>query len=284
MSAVNARWAALHACIARGEFAAEPGLVPFVMAGDGGADATLDVLAGLEAGGAAAIELGLAHTDPIADGPIVRAAGERALAAGVGFEAYVELVAEYRRRAGSRPLVAFGYANVLVEARGARGLERLAEAGVDALAIADLPPEEAEEVTRGCAQLGLALVAFVAPTTARERCRAAVRFGSAFTYAVARRGTTGRATDLGADLSQRLRELRQLGPPALAVGFGIGRRDQVKALAGATDLVVVGSALVERLHAQQLRLGGGSALAGCARDLLRELSGGDPASRGARAP
>jgi tryptophan synthase alpha chain len=273
MSRANARFAALHARIARGDFAADPGLVPFVMAGDGGVAATLDVLAGLEAGGAAAIELGLAHTDPIADGPIVRAAGERALAAGVGFDAYVELVTEHRRRGGAAPLVAFGYTNVLVEARGEPGLALLAAAGVDALAVADLPPEEAESVSASCARCGLALVAFVSPTTTQARCRAAVRFGSAFTYAVARRGTTGRATAVDADLARRLRELRELAPPALAVGFGLGRRDQVAALAGAADLVVVGSALVEHLEAARRDGVVGHALAERARDLLRELSG-----------
>jgi tryptophan synthase alpha chain len=248
MGTLSTRLAALRATFTHRAPSAAPALVPFVMAGDGGADDTLAVLAGLESGGAAAIELGLAHTDPIADGPVVRAAGERALAAGVGFDAYVDLVREHRRRGGRVPIVAFGYTNVLFEAHGAAGVARLADAGVDALAVADLPPEEADALAQCCARVGLGLVGFVAPTTDGARLQRVTEFATAFVYAVARRGTTGRRSSIDAELAERLAALRSVGARPLAVGFGIADAAQVAALNGHADLVVVGSALVEHLH------------------------------------
>lgn len=234
----------------RGDFAARPGVVAYLTAGDGGADATLEALFGAQEGGAVAIELGFPCSDPVADGPVLLAAAARARRAGTGFDDVLAMLRRYREGGGDLPVVAFGYANVLLEARGARGLDALAAAGADGVAVADLPVEEAGDLLADLAARDLRSVLFSAPTTDDDRLAAVARASTGFHYAVARCGTTGRATALDtaalADL-ERARRAAAAEDRTFAVGFGLARRAHLDALVGRGDLAVVGSALVADL-------------------------------------
>ena len=233
---------------ARGDFRERPGLIPFLMAGDGGFEVSLAAIFGLEQAGAVALELGVAHSDPIADGPVLQAASRRVLERGFSFAASCDLIRAYRAAGGALPIITFGYANVLLAARGEAGLEQLARAGSDALAICDLPPEEGREHAQACARHGLRSVCFVGPTSSPERVRLADRCATGFVYAVARRGTTGRSTPFEEEQLAYLERVRSQCERALAVGFGISSREQIELLNGRADFAVIGSALVAHLN------------------------------------
>lgn len=250
------------------------GLVPFVTAGDGGFDVSLAVIQALADEGATAIELGMAFSDPLADGPLLQAAAERALACGANFDSLLELSRNFRR-SHCTPLVLMSYANPLY----ARGLERatgeLAAAGFDALLAVDVPPEEDAELGGLCASRGLARIHFTSPTSPPTRLSNAVAASSGFLYAIARLGVTGAATahDLAAQ-EFLARARRVAGALPLAVGFGISTPDQVRAALLHADLAIVGSALVEHVHQETLRGGGPRAAARAAGSFLAGLKQG----------
>jgi tryptophan synthase alpha chain len=230
-----------------GQFRSKPGLIPFLMAGDGGIEVSLAAMLGVRDAGAVAIELGMPHSDPIADGPLLQASTRRALSAGFRFADYCELIRKFRTHEPHLPIVAFGYTNGLYEARGAKGLEQLTAAGADAIALCDMPPEDGVEYQRACEHAGLRTVYFVGPNSPDNRLWLADQTATAFVYAVARRGTTGRATSFDDSLVSYLQRVRRNGSSPLAVGFGISTAEQVKELARHADYAVVGSALVEHL-------------------------------------
>ena len=228
-----------------------PGIVPFLMAGDGGLERTLEVLFALDAadgGPPAAVELGIPFTDPVADGPVLQAAAGRALSAGTTPDGVLELARDYRRAGGTTTLYCFSYANPLV-GRGAQdGAARLQEAGFDGAMIPDLPLEEWRPFAEALVECGLAPIPFCAPTTSRRRLAAMLELGRGFLYAIARLGTTGSATQLSPGLMRRLDELHHLSPLPVGIGFGLRTRSEVEALAGHVDLAIVGSALVDAIH------------------------------------
>ncbi|QDU84377.1 Tryptophan synthase alpha chain [Planctomycetes bacterium Pla163] len=229
-----------------------PSVVPYVTAGDGGWRSTVEVLHGIEAAGAVAVELGMPHSDPVADGPILQQAAARALRSGFSFADFERCVAQYRSEGGSLGIVAFGYANVLLEAHGRAGLARLERAGVDGIAIADLPFEEASELREAARSLDLGTVFFAAPNTSRARLEALADAATGFVYALARRGTTGRATAIDSTLKDHLALVRAASSHTLlAVGFGLTSRADIDRLRGHCDLAVVGSALVEYVHRER---------------------------------
>jgi len=249
------------------------GIVPFVTAGDGGFELTLAVIAALADEGATAIELGLAFSDPLADGPLLQAAAERALAGGANFDALLELARAFRRERQT-PLVLMSYANPLY----ARGLDRatreLAEAGFDALLAVDVPPEEDALLGGLCASRGLARIHFTSPTSPPARLATAVAASSGFLYAIARLGVTGAATERdGAAQEFLARARRAAGDLPLAVGFGISTPEHVRAALLHADLAIVGSALVEHVHQESLR-GGATAAARAAGRFLSSLKAG----------
>jgi tryptophan synthase alpha chain len=220
----------------------EAALVPFIVAGDPNLDATRGLVRELEARGADLIELGVPFSDPAADGPANQRAIARGLASGASLAAILATVGEIRRES-EIPIVLFGYYNPILH----YGCERLcadaARAGVDALLVVDLPPEEARELAVPARANGLDLIYLLAPTTPVERAREIARAGSGFLYYVSVTGVTGARASLAADLEGRVRELRGLTELPIGVGFGISTPEQAASVAGFADAVVVGSAI-----------------------------------------
>lgn len=227
-------------------------LAPFVTAGDGGLATTLAVLRALARPEVACVELGLPFSDPIADGPLLQAAADRALAAGTSFEGVLALLRELRAGADAArdlPVAIMSYANPLHVRGFARSCEELARAGADALLVPDLPIEEGAGLREAALAAGLCPISFVAPTTTPERAAEAIRCSRGFVYAIGRCGVTGATTELDAGARAFLARTRALaGELPLAVGFGLGSTAAVRAALDEADLAIVGSALVERIH------------------------------------
>jgi len=239
-------------------------LVCYAMGGDPTLAATEELLRAIDGEGADVIEVGLPFSDPIADGPTLQAAATRALRGGVTLARLLDSVGRLRLRA---PLVAMGYMNP-VERMGMSTFARaLAQAGISGAIVPDLPLEEAGPLRSELAQAGLDLVPLIAPTTGPDRAAAIAREARGFLYYVSVTGVTGARSELPADLAARLRELRALAKVPLAVGFGISRPEQARALRGVADGVVVGSALVAVHHDGGVR--GAAELVRTLRDGLR---------------
>jgi tryptophan synthase alpha chain len=223
------------------------GFVAFVTAGDPSLERTVEVALELERGGADVLELGVPFSDPIADGPVIQRASERALRRGVELAGVIEAARRIRQRS-ELPLVLFSYLNPLLR----YGLERLAgdarEAGVDGVLVSDLPPEEAEEWLAFARARDLDTVFLAAPTSPDERLRAIAAASRGFVYAVSRTGVTGEKDALSADAGPLVSRLRALTQEPVALGFGISTPEQVRSAAAVADGVVVGSALVRFLE------------------------------------
>lgn len=228
-------------------------IAPYLTAGDGGLERTLELLFAAERAGAACIELGVPFSDPIADGPILQAAALRGLEAGASLDLIEAMVIEFRRRGGEVPILAFSYLNPLLGGSTSLGLtgrmDSLAGAGFDGLLIPDLPLEEAPVVSDAAAERGLATVLFAAPTTSDERVARAAEATGGFLYVLGRTGVTGRATTMTTTSDDYLARVRRLaGDVPLGVGFGIKTRAQVEAVGQHAELAIVGSALVQSIH------------------------------------
>ena len=220
-------------------------LVCYAMGGDPTLAATEELLRAIDGEGAEVIEIGLPFSDPIADGPTLQAAATRALRAGTTLARLLDSVGRLRLRA---PLVAMGYMNPIERMGTAAFARALAQAGIAGAIVPDLPLEEAGPLRGELAQAGVDLVPLLAPTTGPERAAAIAREARGFLYYVSVTGVTGARSELPADLAARLREMRALSKVPLAVGFGISRPEQARALRGLADGVVVGSALVAAHH------------------------------------
>jgi tryptophan synthase alpha chain len=242
MNRIDARFAALRA-------SGRKGLIPFITAGDPQPAATVAIMHALVEGGADLIELGVPFSDPMADGPVIQKASERAIARGVRAIDVVEFVREFRVKDTLTPVVLMGYLNP-VEIHGRdRFAAAAAAAGVDGLLLVDAPIEESASLRQLLDKHGLHQILLAAPTTVGERRRQLASQAAGFLYYVAFAGVTGAAgldaTDVGAHVS----ELRQLTDVPIAVGFGVRDAASARAVAVHADAVVVGSALVDRLAA-----------------------------------
>jgi tryptophan synthase alpha chain len=225
----------------------ERALIPYFTAGDPSLSATRQFVIEAAKRGADIIELGVPFSDPLADGPVIQRATQRALQAGVTLPRVLELAQELRRDV-TVPLVLLTYYNPLL----AFGLEAVcraaAGAGVDGLIVADLPPEEAGPLRAAADPVGLDLIHFVAPTTPPERMRKIARATGGFIYMVSLRGVTGARAELPPDLTQHLRVLRGLTTKPVCVGFGIGSPEQADQVGRFADGVIVGSAIVSLIE------------------------------------
>jgi tryptophan synthase alpha chain len=223
-------------------------LVVYVCAGDPDLASTERLVPALAEAGADIVELGVPFSDPLADGPTIQAASQRALKSGTSLSKVLDLVGRLRARGCEVPLVLFGYVNPILR----MGLEpfvlRAAAAGVDAVLVPDLPLEESAALGTAAEARGLALVLLAAPTTPPARLLAIGRATRGFLYFVSVTGVTGARTELPEELPSRLAAARATTQVPVAVGFGVSTPEQAKALAAHADAVVVGSALVEALH------------------------------------
>jgi tryptophan synthase alpha chain len=209
---------------------------------------TVDVALALEAGGTDVLELGVPFSDPLADGPVIQRASERALRRGVTLAAVLDAVRRIRARAGELPIVLFSYYNPLL----AYGLERLcrdaAAAGVDGALVTDLPPEEAGEWLPHARSAGLDTIFLAAPTSPEARLRRVCAASRGFVYAVSRTGVTGERAALSDEASPLVARVRAQTNVPVVLGFGISTPEQVAAAAQVADGAVVGSALVRFLE------------------------------------
>lgn len=222
----------------------EGGLIPFITAGDPNLAVTEELVPALAEAGADLVELGIPFSDPMADGPVIQAASERALAAGTTLRGVLEMVARVRRRT-QVPIVLMGYYNPVLSFGPERFAREAAAAGVDGILLVDLPPEEAGEIRGYLTESGIRYITLLAPTTPVERRVRLAAEGEGYLYYVSMTGVTGvQRIDPGA-IGAEVAALRDSSPIPVAVGFGISSPADARAVAGFADAVVVGSALVK---------------------------------------
>ncbi|HLW74956.1 MAG TPA: tryptophan synthase subunit alpha [Gammaproteobacteria bacterium] len=244
MSRITARFAAL-------KHAGRTALVPYITAGDPCKGVTVPLMRALVKAGADALELGVPFSDPSADGPVIQAACERALAAGTRLTDVLFMVREFRKLDRDTPVILMGYLNPM-EAMGAEAFAAAAaDAGVDGVLTVDMPPEEAEPLAGLLRARNLDPIFLLAPTTDAARARRIAETASGFVYYVSLKGVTG-ATRLDVEeVRKRLAELRRHTTLPLGVGFGVRDAASAAALAGVADAVIVGSAIVGRIAEHQ---------------------------------
>lgn len=242
MGRIGARFDELRA---RGERA----FVAFVTAGDPSLERTVEVALELEQAGVDVLELGVPFSDPLADGPVIQRASERALRSGTTLAGVLQAVRRIRERS-PLPIVLFSYLNPLLRhGLGPLAREALA-AGVDGVLVTDLPPEEAGDWLAAARAEGLDTVFLAAPTSPDERLRRIAAASRGFVYAISRTGVTGERHALSSDAAPLVARLKALTREPVALGFGISTPEQVRAAAALADGVVVGSALVRFLEEQ----------------------------------
>lgn len=221
--------------------------IPYITAGDPSLDVTLDLILALEKSSADVIELGVPFSDPIADGPVIQRATERALHSGVTLQKVLQLGSKVRRQS-EIPLVLFSYFNPLLN----YGLEKLAhdaiESGFDGVLATDLTVEESDTFVRTMRTAGLNTIFLVAPTSSPERMKKIAETSNGFLYAVARTGVTGEQQDLASELNPFLKTLRAHRTAPIAVGFGISRPEHVCAVWQEADAAIVGSSIVKEIE------------------------------------
>ena len=222
-----------------------PHLVPYLMAGFPRRDDTVSLLLAAQVGGAALVELGLPYSDPLADGPTIQAAGQRALAEGMTVAIALQQVQQARAGGLTVPLVVMTYLNPLLQMGLAEFCRRAVASGVDGVLVPDLPLEEADELLGAAAVAGLGVTTMVAPTTPDQRLARAAMLSTGFLYCVSRTGVTGGGSEDQEEGRQLLLRARRLTDIPVALGFGVRRSEQIQSLAGLADAVVVGSVLLE---------------------------------------
>jgi tryptophan synthase alpha chain len=221
------------------------GLVTYVTAGDPDLATSAAILRGLPAAGADLIELGMAFSDPMADGPAIQASGQRALAAGYKLVQVLDMVRELRRSDDATPIILMGYFNPIYVYPSERFLADAARAGVDGLIVVDMPPEADDELCIPAMRHGLSFIRLATPTTDDKRLPAVLANTSGFLYYVSIAGITGTAAPDSSKVLGELRRIRRQTGLPIAVGFGVRTPEQVRALAAGAEGVVVGSALVD---------------------------------------
>jgi tryptophan synthase alpha chain len=229
-------------------------LIPYVSAGDPFADATPQIMQALAEGGADIIELGVPFSDPMADGPVIQKASERALARGIGTAQVLAMVREFRRGNQATPVVLMGYANPVErydQKHGADAFVRAAaEAGVDGLLIVDYPPEECETFAARLHEAGLNLIFLLAPTSTEERMAQVGRVASGYVYYVSLKGVTGAGHLDTAAVAEMVPRIRRHVSVPVGVGFGIRDAASARAVAAVSDAVVIGSRLIQLIEGE----------------------------------
>jgi tryptophan synthase alpha chain len=244
MSRLSSKFAALRQ-------AGKTALISYITAGDPRPDATLRFMHALVAAGADIIELGIPFSDPMADGPVIQAACERALEHNVSLAQVLGMVEAFRRDNKETPVVLMGYANPIEVMGYAQFAERAAKAGVDGVITVDLPPEEADEVLPEFKRHDLDPVFLLAPTSNDERISRICSAASGFVYYVSLKGVTGAASLDVKAVERKLNDIRKHTQLPVGVGFGIKDPESARQVGGVADAVVVGSAIVRRIAEHQ---------------------------------
>jgi len=244
------------------------GFIPYITAGDPDLKTTEELLIVLAQSGATLIELGVPFSDPMADGPVIQRASERALKNNFGLQQVLDTAGQARKRINV-PIILFSYYNPLLQF----GLTRLAQAskdaGVDGVLVTDLTPEESGEIEAELRAHGLDMIFLIAPTSTDERLKLVASHASGFIYAVSRAGVTGARDTMSAEAEKLVNRMRPFSSLPIAVGFGISNAEQVADVQRYADAVVVGSAIVAEME----RLAGAPDLARHVGDFLTGLTG-----------
>jgi tryptophan synthase alpha chain len=244
MSRIAARFDALRA---KGRKA----LIPYIAAGDPYADATAEIMLAMAKAGADVIELGVPFSDPMADGPVIQKASERALARHIGMPQVLDAVRAFRARDDGTPIVLMGYANPIERYGIDRFVADAKSAGVDGVLVVDYPPEECEPFARSLQANGLDPIFLLAPTSTDARIREVARIASGYVYYVSLKGVTGAGHLDTSAVAQMLPRIKAHVKLPVGVGFGIRDAASARAVAAVADAVVIGSALVQLLETRE---------------------------------
>ena len=224
-------------------------LIPYITAGDPHPSLTVPLMRAMVEAGADILELGVPFSDPMADGPVIQRAGERALRHGVGLRDVLGMVAEFRKLENSVPVVLMGYANP-VEAMGVENFVAGAKAaGVDGIIVVDYPPEECEDFSVLAKRNGIDPIFLLAPTSTDKRIGEVARIGSGYLYYVSLRGITGAGNIDLKDVAARIPKIRAATRLPIGVGFGIRDAESARQVAQTADAVVIGSRIIQEIEA-----------------------------------
>jgi len=223
-------------------------LVTFITAGDPAPELTVPLMHAMVAGGADILELGVPFSDPMAEGPVIQRACERALAHGVGIHDVFAYVAEFRKTNQTTPVVLMGYANPIERIGPANFIAQSTAAGADGAIVVDYPPEECEEFAGAMRAAELDLIFLLAPTSTEERIAQVAKVGGGFSYYVSLKGVTGAGNIDTADVAKRLTAIRKHVKLPIGVGFGIRDGATARAVAEVADAVVIGSRIIQEIE------------------------------------
>lgn len=223
-------------------------LVTFITAGDPGPEQTVPLMHALVAGGADILELGVPFSDPMAEGPVIQRACERALAFGVGIRDCFNYVREFRKTNQATPVVLMGYANPIERIGQQAFIASALEAGADGAIVVDYPPEECEEFSAQMRASGLDLIFLLAPTSTEERIAQVAKVGGGFSYYVSLKGVTGAGNIDTVEVAERLKGIRKHVQLPIGVGFGIRDGATARAVAEVADAVVIGSRIIQEIE------------------------------------
>ena len=223
-------------------------LVTFITAGDPAPEMTLPLMHALVAGGADILELGVPFSDPMAEGPVIQRACERALKFGVGMRDVFDYVRQFRATNQSTPVVLMGYANPIERIGADAFIRESIEAGVDGAIVVDYPPEECEQFAAAMRAGGLDMIFLLAPTSTEERIAQVAKVGGGFSYYVSLKGVTGAGNIDVEQVAQRLTAIRRHVKLPIGVGFGIRDAATARAVAAVADAVVIGSRIIQEIE------------------------------------
>jgi tryptophan synthase alpha chain len=243
------------------------GFIPFITAGDPDLATTEQLLTELAHAGATVIELGVPFSDPMADGPVIQRASERALKNSFALQDLLDMVARARKQIDT-PIILFSYFNPLLQFGVKRVAAAAKEAGLDGVLVTDMTPEESGEIESELRANELDMIFLVAPTSTDERLKLVADHASGFVYAVSRAGVTGTRESVSVEAEKLVQRMRRFTSLPIAVGFGISNVDQVRDVQRYADAVVVGSAIVAEME----RLGAAPEVAQKIGEFARELN------------
>jgi tryptophan synthase alpha chain len=232
--------------------------IPFITAGDPNEETTIKLALALQELGASVLELGVPYSDPLADGPVIQKASERALKAGMTLNKAFKLAARLREEGLEIPVVIFTYYNLLLQLEESELIEKLNTSDIDGLLVPDLPYEESQDLMALCQRQGIYLINLVAPTTSKERLQKIGETSEGFLYCVSSLGVTGMRNEFHPAILSFLENVRAVAKCPIAVGFGISSGEQVEALKELTDGFIAGSAIVKEVEKRVLQLTDGS--------------------------